>query len=55
MASKINQLQSSADLEGGYSQIQKTVIPFTRAKSDHLLNFLQLLRKLPWEILWFYK
>lgn len=45
MVSKINQLQSSADLEGGYSQIQKTVIPFTRAKSDHLLNFLQLLKK----------
>lgn len=45
MASKINQLQSSADLEGGYSQIQKTVIPFTHAKSDHLLNFLQLLKK----------
>lgn len=45
MASKINQLQSSADLEGGYSQIQKTVIPFTRAKSDRLLNFLQLLKK----------
>lgn len=45
MASKINRLQSSANLEGGYSQIQKTVIPFTHAKSDHLLNFLQLLKK----------
>lgn len=45
MASKINLLQSSADLEGGYSQIQKTVFPFTHAKSDHLLNFLQLLKK----------